>query len=171
MRPLLLLLLWLCVPPAALAESGTAVTRNAPGDRDSSLAPLPADPTRSLLDLINAYRGEAGLSALRPSARLRAIAQAHSAAMVAKGFFAHCDPEGRCLVERLKSAGYAARVWGETIAAGQRDPAAVLRSWQESPPHNAILLNPRVSEAGLGHDPGRLLDYEGAWTLVVAAPR
>lgn len=103
--------------------------------------------------LVNLQRARHGLTPLTASGRLRAAAAAHSADMVARGFFDHVSPGGGTLTDRARRAGYPGRTLGEDIGWGTYDlatPAAIVAAWMHSPPHRAIILNRRFREIGVG---------------------
>jgi stress response protein SCP2 len=115
----------------------------------------------------NAQRARHRLPPLGVDARLAAAAHAHSADMVARGFFAHADPDGRNVDARVRAAGYPYRVVAENIAAGQPDAAAVVEAWMNSPGHRANILRPEVTQIGVGRATGGIGLH---WTQVFAAP-
>ena len=96
-----------------------------------------------VVDRTNAERARHGLRALTVDQRLAAAAQAHSADMVRRGFFAHESPDGRQVWDRAVAAGYAYRKVAENIAAGQRTAEEVVRGWMDSPGHRANILDAR----------------------------
>ena len=131
-----------------------------------------ANPVEVLLLQINAYRESRGLAALKPSPRLQAAAASHNADMAAEGYFAHTSPQGVGLRDRLEAQGYAFRFAAENLAGGQETPAEVLHDWRNSPGHDANLLAPDATQAGiafLSNPAGR--PSPRLWTLVVASPR
>lgn len=106
---------------------------------------------------VNAIRRANHLPILRTNLRLRKAARAHARDMVARRYFAHVSPEGRDVTYRAKAAGYlrGARDWalGEDIAWGQgglETPAQIVDQWMHSPPHRAVIMNPRFREGGAG---------------------
>jgi hypothetical protein len=108
---------------------------------------------RSLLCLANAVRARAGIGLLEADPRLNGAARAHSADMVARGYFSHTTPEGSDPGDRAAAAGYSPSV-GENIAASSQGTAiSVFSLWRESPGHNANLLGAYVA-TGLGVAPG-----------------
>ena len=71
--------------------------------------------------------------------------------MAAQGFFSHRGLEGESPTDRMKGAGYKGMAFGENIAAGQRTPDEVMRSWMESPGHCANILSPIYTELGVSY--------------------
>lgn len=116
----------------------------------------------------NAERARHRLGPLTVDARLAAAARAHSADMVARGFFAHEDPEGRGPADRVRAAGYSYSVVAENIAAGQRSAAEVVESWMNSPGHRKNILRREVTQIGVGTATGG--SFGRHWTQVFGTP-
>lgn len=118
------------------------------------------------LCLINRERAAHGERALRPNARLRRAAQAHTESMADEDYFEHVGPRGQTPLTRMRSVGYiSSRVGyevGENIAWGTlwlATPRAIVASWMASPGHRANILDPRYRETGIGvsaHPPASL---------------
>lgn len=116
------------------------------------------------LCLINRERRAYGERPLRPNARLRRAAQAHTESMVADDYFEHVGgggPGGGTPLARLRAVGYisSSRVGfdvGENIAwgtLGLATPRAIVAAWMASPAHRANILDPRYHETGIGVSP------------------
>ncbi|MEU1054588.1 CAP domain-containing protein [Streptomyces sp. NPDC005876] len=103
-----------------------------------------------VVGLTNRRRTGAGLPPLAADPRLTAAAQAHSADMVARDFYAHTDPDGGRPWDRTSAAGAPHRTVGENIACGQRSPADVVEGWMNSPGHRANILKPDFTHIGVG---------------------
>ncbi|GAA2107818.1 CAP domain-containing protein [Actinomadura alba] len=103
-----------------------------------------------VISLTNAERAEARLRPLAADPRLASAAQAHSADMVARGFYSHTSPEGGEPWDRAAAAGCTHRGIGENIACGQRSPAEVVQGWMNSPGHRANILKPDFTHIGIG---------------------
>jgi uncharacterized protein YkwD len=113
------------------------------------------DVESGLLVQINALRRQHGLAPLRLNVKLRAAADAHSAAMASRGFFSHSSRDGTIFwkrVARFYPQG-SSRYWsvGENLLWSSPDvvPADALRMWLASPPHKKNLLTARWREVGL----------------------
>ncbi|MGE3925364.1 MAG: CAP domain-containing protein [Lautropia sp.] len=111
--------------------------------------------------------------ALVPHPALQRAAQRQAQAMAATMRVAHLATDGTTVRERAREAGYAWRIIGENLAAGQRDVAEVVAQWFASPSHCDNLLDPRFTEFGVARiaaahptDPHR--HY---WALVLGARR
>jgi uncharacterized protein YkwD len=130
----------------------------------TSVSSFAAD-TRRLIELINAYRAEEGLSRLRSNSSLTAAAQGHASYMARTGNYSHFGPKGQTLGDRARAAGYAFHFVGENIH--QYDPASgrtmgvdrhyslselpefFLDGWKASPSHDENLLYPDVEDIGV----------------------
>ncbi|MET7273797.1 CAP domain-containing protein [Streptomyces flaveolus] len=106
--------------------------------------------TGEVVGLTNRERVRAGLPELAADPRLTAAAQAHSADMVARDFYAHTDPDGGRPWDRAAAAGATRRTVGENIACGQRSPADVVEGWMNSPGHRANILEGDFTHIGVG---------------------
>jgi uncharacterized protein YkwD len=110
---------------------------------------------RAVLCLVNRQRVSRGLRLLRFSRQLGAAARAHSADMVARGYFGHDSPAGDTLATRVQRSGYAATHprmdVGEALAWGQQaSPDALMRALMLSAVHRRVLLHPPARDVGLG---------------------
>lgn len=88
------------------------------------------------------------MPALGISVKLQAAAAGHADVMARTGRMAHSGLGDGDLALRLRSVAYTFRGAGENVAWGQRDVAAVMTSWMDSPGHRAKILG-NFSEAGL----------------------
>ena len=111
----------------------------------------------AVLCLVNRFRRAHGRRALRLNRQLTRAAQAYSAQMARRGFFAHTSPSGGTMVDRLRESGYLSTggSWavGENLAWGTHHlsaPAQIVNGWLRSPPHRANLLRAKYREAGIG---------------------
>ncbi|WP_282776398.1 MULTISPECIES: CAP domain-containing protein [unclassified Nocardia] len=103
-----------------------------------------------VIELTNRERIRAGLPPLTPDPLLTRAAQAHSADMVARDFYAHTCPDGSRPWDRAAAAGCTRRTIGENIANGYHDPAEVVDGWMNSPGHRANILKPDFTHIGVG---------------------
>ncbi|MER7701323.1 CAP domain-containing protein [Kitasatospora sp. NPDC097605] len=145
--------------PSASAPRRTA-TANPGGSSNGSFA-------QQVVDLVNVQRSQAGCGPLTVDSRLTTAAQVHSDDMADRDFFDHASPEGYHADHRIEAAGYRWSTWGENIARGQKDPAAVMESWMNSPGHRANILNCSFKQIGVGVRTGSGGPW---WTQVFAAP-
>jgi uncharacterized protein YkwD len=109
---------------------------------------------RVVVDGINAERAARGLPPLEVSLELCWAARAYSREMADAHFFAHVDPNGRTVTDRVETAGVGDwKQLGENIARnrGFGDPAqAAVREWMKSEPHRVNILDVRFRETGVG---------------------
>ncbi|MFD8543796.1 CAP domain-containing protein [Streptomyces sp. NPDC059649] len=105
---------------------------------------------RQVIALVNSERAKAGCSPLKNNARLQKAAQRHSDDMANRGFFDHTNPDGLGPGERITAAGYQWSSYGENIAAGQRTPTQVMRTWMNSTGHRENILACDSQEIGVG---------------------
>jgi uncharacterized protein YkwD len=147
---------------AAPATSRPATTKTSPAG--TGVAAYEAQ----VLTLVNQERAKAGCGALTNNSKLASAARAHSADMVAKGYFDHTTPSGVTAAQRITNVGYRWSSMGENIAAGQRTPADVMRAWMNSAGHRANILNCGFRNIGVG------LAYDSKhtpyWTQDFATP-
>lgn len=114
--------------------------------------------------LLNSERSAKGLSRLSSSGRLTNAAQGHADDMAAKGYFSHQSADGRQLGDRVRALGYRYCAVAENIAQGQDDVAEVVQAWMASSGHRRNILDPELTEFGVGRAAGRY------WVLVLARP-
>lgn len=144
------------VPPLGMrsAYAATPGTVGDPGETDYSSTEIEA------LGLINSYRQENGLPALGLSDEISTASARYAHDMAKYDAYripeAHITgpsdyyPEGANLTVRMNAEGYEASSYGENIAAGQESASEVFTDWQNSPDHNAMMLNPEMTAVGIG---------------------
>lgn len=105
-------------------------------------------------ELVNAARGDAGRSEVRPDARLVDIARLRSRDMAARGYFSHRPPDGcdyACLMDRGGIPhGYAGETIAWTSGGWSTAAAAAVESWLTSGPHTEQLLKCQYERLGAG---------------------
>jgi uncharacterized protein YkwD len=117
------------------------------------------------LCLINKIRVQNGESPLSDNTKLDAVAQNHSADMVAGDYFEHTTPSGESFGARIVATGYVPSGWsyelGENIECGTLSlatPAAAVNGWMNSPEHRANILNGEFRDSGIGVAPAAPAD-------------
>ncbi len=95
-------------------------------DRDYSHTALDPEKAR---DLINQYRRDKGLKPLQLNAQLTDAAKAHSRDLAQWDRISHYGSDGSNPWDRVKRAGYHARLAAENVGTGQVDFKEVLRGW------------------------------------------
>lgn len=133
-----------CAPPAGVVKiSGNVIAR------------------------VNAERTARGLPPLRQSGRLAKVAQSHACDNAARNVYSHTGSDGSDLSIRLRRGGYKLRVAAENTALGFDTTDRLVSFWMNSPHHRANILNPSVTELGVGLAQGA----RPTWVLVLARPR
>jgi uncharacterized protein YkwD len=107
------------------------------------------------LCLLNLERRAHGLPPFTLDRRLSAAAEGHSRDMGARDFYAHQNPDGvgparRIYAQGVERSGTAVAEnihWGVEVSAR---PKQIVRDWMESPGHRANILNPTLTEIGIG---------------------
>lgn len=121
-----------------------------------------------VLDLTNAARRERGIAPLEWDDTLAALAGAHCADMIDRGYFDHNTPDGKTPFDRMKEAGIKYTRAGENIAAGQYSPEEAMVSWMKSEGHRANILNPNFTKIGISFAKGG--DYGIYWAQEFICP-
>jgi uncharacterized protein YkwD len=135
-------------------------------DRNYSATQLDPDKAR---DLINAYRKEKGLKPLKLNAALTEAAKAHSRDLAKWDRISHYGSDGSNPWDRVKRAGYNAKVAAENVGTGQASLDEVIKGWQQSPGHNKNLLLADVEHMGIALVQDPRTEFKTFWTMVVGA--
>jgi uncharacterized protein YkwD len=108
--------------------------------------------TQAIVDLTNFVRTENQLAPLTENPQLMQAAQLHSQDMASLNDMSHDLPGVplATLTERAAYVHYSYRMLGENIAYNQADPASVVASWMNSPPHRENMLNSSFTDIGVG---------------------
>jgi uncharacterized protein YkwD len=104
-----------------------------------------------LLGEMNRVRAEHHLTPLKVDQHLTRAAQRHTEDMARNNRLDHQGRDGSKLADRAKRAGYAYARVAENLAAGYATAAQAVKSWLDSPPHRRNLLDPEISDAGIGY--------------------
>lgn len=137
------------------------------GDRNYSATQLDADTAR---ELINKYRKEKGLKPLKLNAELSSAAKAHSRDLAKWDRISHFGSDGSNPWDRVKRAGYNARLAAENVGTGQVSIDEVFKGWKESPGHNKNLLLTDAEHMGIALVQDPKTEFKTFWTLVVGSP-
>ena len=122
-----------------------------------------------LANLINGARAEAGLPQLTVNAALTAAAQGHSIDMACHGLISHSGSDGSTVFERIAAAGYAASLASEIIY-GSGYPQTAFDWWMGDQIHRDEILNPYVTEMGIGYAYVQGTSAGGYYTVDFASP-
>ena len=136
-------------------------------DRDYSGTRLDTEKAR---DLINAYRKQNGLKPLKLSAALTEAAKNHSRDLAKWDRISHYGSDGSNPWDRVKRAGYNAKLTAENVGTGQITIDEVMKGWQTSPGHNKNLLLADASDMGIALVQDNKTEFKTFWTLVVGSP-
>lgn len=145
------------VEPAPLAQPRTQVS-----DADAC---LDSEEVAFLGD-INDYRAASGLRPLSVSASLSSAAAYHSVDMAANGYLSHTLLDGTSVQQNMANFGYQGGTWGENIAAGMATASEALQLWQNSPEHNANMLNGQFGAIGIGRAYDAASPHGWYWTTI-----
>lgn len=108
-----------------------------------------------MLQLLNEERVRAGLKPLREDPSLAVPARAHARDMLAQGYFAHVNNEGKSPAQRALTTGVKFGVLGENLALAPTVDLAH-RGLMDSPGHRANILSPQYGRVGIGVADGGL---------------
>jgi uncharacterized protein YkwD len=136
-------------------------------DRDYSGTRLDPEKAR---DLINAYRKENGLKPLKLNTSLTEAAKNHSRDLAKWDRISHYGSDGSNPWDRVKRAGYSAKLAAENVGTGQVTIDEVMKGWQTSPGHNKNLLLSDASDMGIALVQDNKTEFKTFWTLVVGSP-
>jgi uncharacterized protein YkwD len=141
---------WALLPRVASAQAAELRTA---GDQSPDLA----DVVERLISRTNAFRQQEGRPPVAPNPQLTAAAQDFAAFMARTGQLSH-TADGQTPEARAKAHGYDPCLIAENIAY-QHNPAGFttealaegfFQGWQQSPDHRKNLLDPAVTETGVG---------------------
>jgi uncharacterized protein YkwD len=136
-------------------------------DRDYSKTTLDANFAR---DIINQYRAEHGLKPVKLSAELTAAAKTHARDLSKWDRISHYGSDGSNPWDRVKRAGFKARVAAENVGTGQVDFSEVMKGWKDSPGHNKNLLLADADYMGIALVQDPRTEFKSFWTLVLGSP-
>ena len=143
-------------------QTQTTKTPFAPGGGNSNCSySQNAGYVSELISLINQARASANLSTLTVNSQLTAAAQGHSADMACNNFLGHTGSDGSYLTDRIMRTGYPGG--SEIIAIGT--PQNAMDQWRADPGHWDFVLNPYISEIGVGYAYYSSSDFGGYITV------
>ena len=146
----------------ATSASGSANTPDVPVDGNSNCSySQNAGYVSEIISLINQARASANLPTLTINSQLTAAAQGHSVDMACNNFLGHTGSDGSYLTERIRRTGYPGG--SEIIAIGT--PQNAMDQWRADPDHWDFVLNPGISEIGVGYAYYANSDFGGYITV------
>lgn len=113
----------------------------------------------TMLQLINDVRAKGctcgstvmpAVGALQWNDKLAKAGYLHSVDMNAKNYFSHTSQDGRDPGQRITAQGFTWSSYGENIARGQSNEAAVMNGWLKSEGHCKNIMNGRFKYVGVG---------------------
>jgi uncharacterized protein YkwD len=150
------------VSPQATSAGNSANTPFVPSGGNSNCAYTQnGGYVQELISLINQARATAGLSTLVVNSQLTTAAQGHSADMACNNFLGHTGSDGSYLTDRIRRTGYPGG--SEIIAIGT--PQNAMDQWRADPGHWDFVLNPYISEIGVGYAYYSSSDFGGYITV------
>jgi len=124
--------------------------------------------------LVNQARGQNGLPPLTQNSQLSAAALAHSTDMACNDFVGHSGSDGSHWTDRISVQGYSFSYATENIYVGFPDfggtPDGAFEWWMNSQVHRDNILDPKVSEIGVGYVFNGSSSYGGYYTINFAQP-
>jgi uncharacterized protein YkwD len=108
----------------------------------------------TVVDLINLFRLERGLSPLELDATLTDLARERCADMVLRNYWGHYMPDGQhgphWLQAQIAGRPYTSENLGITAEGYETAMWSLFREWVNSPTHLAIILRPEFNWLGVG---------------------
>lgn len=107
--------------------------------------------TGNILNAVNQQRSLRDLTTLNTNNKLTWAAQSKCDDMQARHYFAHVDPDGHYIWDKIVAAGYTPYLeLGENIAIEFYDTDSLINAWMNSPEHRANILNDGFRDQGMG---------------------
>ncbi|XRG79509.1 CAP domain-containing protein [Rossellomorea sp. GAMAL-10_SWC] len=145
-------------PSTSTPSTPSKPATSTPSDTTSNSASLSAYESK-VVDLTNAERTKAGLKPFTVNATLSKTARLKSQDMTDKNYFDHTSPTYGSPFDMMKQFGITYSYAAENIAKGQKTPEEVVTAWMNSAGHRANILNPNLTQIGVGYD-----SRSNAWT-------
>jgi uncharacterized protein YkwD len=156
--------------PSGRPAAASRLKLASPGDtdklawwRDNILSLLPegiystqqqSDTADSIIANANAARQAMGLQPLKRLPLLDRVAQAHAMDQAIRLYWNHKTPEGLGSHDRIAAAGGPQVTEGgensSVVYLGHLTGPGVITGWENSPPHRALLFDPKVRYCGAG---------------------
>jgi uncharacterized protein YkwD len=156
-----------CVLVAACA-SDRAPPPGEPGMYRSMASADAALDTAAAASIISGYRTNNGLPAVTIDPELMRLAEAQARAMAGRDKLDHNVI--RAFPDRLKGAGYDAKLAAENIGAGYHTLAEAFSGWRDSPPHRENMLLRDATRMGIAAVYAPKSKYHVFWALILAEP-
>ena len=124
----------------------------------------------SAQQMISSYRQSNGAGPLTVDPALMRAAQAQATAMARAGDVKASLSAGNGLAARLGAVGETNTYAVENVSAGYRTLAEAFSGWRDSPKHNAVMLDGKVTRMGIATAYASGSEHKVFWSLVLAAP-
>ncbi len=114
--------------------------------------PLASDLSQeNILNAVNKERSLRNLVLLNTNGKLTNAAQSKSEDMQSRRYFAHVDPDGRYIWDKIVAAGYTPYIQlGENLAIEFYDTDSLMSAWMNSPTHRANIIQEGFKDQGMG---------------------
>ena len=166
------ILIGITSPPTSVAVATTPITGTAvsqPKGPASCNYSSSSSYQNEIANLINNARSQNGLPALTINPQLSVAAQGHSVDMACHGFLGHTGSDASTVHERVVAAGYAPS-YSEEIIYGSGYPQTAFDWWMNDQVHHDAILNPNVTEMGIGYAYVADTAYGGYYTVDFGSP-
>jgi uncharacterized protein YkwD len=153
----------------AVATSANSAAVTQPSGPASCVHTTSSSYQNEVASLINNARAQNGLPALTINPQLAAAAQGHSIDMACYGFLGHNGSDGSSVHQRVVAAGYAPS-YSEEIIYGSGFPQTTFDWWMNDQIHRNAILNPNVTEMGVGYAYVADTAHGGYYTVDFGSP-
>lgn len=118
----------------------------------SKNVPLASDLSpENILNAVNKERSIRNLVTLNTNSKLSSAAQSKSDDMQSRHYFAHVDPDGHYIWDKIVEAGYTPYLQlGENLAIEFYDTDSLMSAWMNSPTHRANIIQEGFRDQGMG---------------------
>jgi len=154
---------------ALLAPPKRAIAPLAKSEQDGSKYQKTRLNVAAAQAMINRYRRQNGLKPLTINPRLTAAAKAHSRDLAKWDRISHYGSDGSNPWDRVRRAGYKARLAAENVGTGQATLKQVFAGWKRSASHNKNLLLKDAKQMGIALVYDAKTEFKTFWTLVLGA--
>ena len=114
--------------------------------------PLASDLSQeNILNAVNKERLLRNLATLTTNGKLGLAAQSKADDMQSRHYFAHVDPDGHYIWDKIVEAGYTPYLQlGENLAIEFYDTNSLMSAWMNSPTHRANIIQEGFKDQGMG---------------------
>ncbi len=119
-----------------------------------------------MLESVNSLRQAAGLTPVQLDSQLNSAAKAHSVDISIQNRAWHFGSDGSSPIDRVRRAGYAGHLIGETISETYETELETLNAWMEDSSTRSVIMSSAATRMGFAWEQtksGKLW-----WTLIMA---